>query len=179
MGQRTIASAMAALTLACSACRDGAPPDAEPLEPAGMAPQTFEIFLEDAPTADTVIPQIVAAAHERLATACADRSSVLVRIWNPLIPGSYTDVPCTEILGTGTAVSEAGKALAREPTGEARGEWSPVGLVCSLLMFGAASAFNWPWAKEGCNNPRANDPAACQAATGLGFGALGVLCSLI
>lgn len=146
---------------------------------ADAVPRAFEIFLENAPAADTVVDQIAARAHERLAAACAALPGGSVRIWNPLSSAEYAHVSCAEILNGDGPVFEARETLTSGRIGEARQEWSPVGLACSLLLFGAASAFNWPWGQEGCNNPRADNPEGCRAVTGLGLGALGLLCAFI
>lgn len=178
--RRTIAPtglAAAAFIWTCAGCA-GAPESNADHEVwvahARMAPQTFEIFLENAPRADMAIDEIAAQAHDRLAAACVGLPGAAVRIWNPLSSGSYADVPCAEILA-----GEGQATLTSERIGEAPQEWSPVGLACSLLLFGTASAFNWPWGKEGCNNPRADNAEGCRAATGLGLGALGLLCAFI
>ena len=65
------------------------------------------------------------------------------------------------------------------PIGTVPQKWSPVGLVCSALLFGATLAWNWPWGQEGCNAPGAENPTACRALTGIGAGGLGLLCAFI
>lgn len=53
-------------------------------------------------TAETVIPQIVEAGREQLASACAPTPTASVRIFNPLAEGSHEDVACSTILDGGS-----------------------------------------------------------------------------
>jgi hypothetical protein len=66
-----------------------------------------------------------------------------------------------------------------EHVGEAHEEWSPVGLVCSILMATLATSFNAPWGHHGCNDPRADNPDACKVATGVVPIAAGIACAFL
>ena len=154
--------------------------EAGPAKSTEVETSTFEVRLRGDTTSDTVIPQIVAAAHDRLTVACESRPNTSVRIYNPLAKEpSVAEVPCSTFLD---GIGESSAALTSEvdgPIGTVQQKWSPVGLVCSAVVLGATLAWNWPWGQEGCNNPKAEDQTACRAITGLGGGGLGLLCSLI
>lgn len=132
-------------------------------------------------TAETVIPQILAAGHDELASMCAVNPAASIRVFNPLASGSYADVTCSAILVGGESVERSSDALTsgNEHIGQVQQEWSPFGLVCSALVLGATLAWNWPGSRTGCNTPGAENPTACQFVTGVGGGGLGLLCAFI
>lgn len=173
---------MLALALACSACGDvaepGARPEARATDAADATLQTFTLSLDRAPTPETIIPQMVAAAHAQLAAACTEPPSTVVRVFNPMLLGRYADVPCTEILNGGAGIDEAGEVPTNERTGEAQQTWSLIGLGCSLFM-GALGLFFSHFENFGCNTPNAIDPKTCRDVTDYGFFGLAFVCNFI
>jgi hypothetical protein len=59
----------------------------EPTSTAG-ASNTFEVPMTPHTTAETVIPQILAAGHDELASICAANPTASMRVFNPLASGS-------------------------------------------------------------------------------------------
>jgi hypothetical protein len=179
----TAALACAAMLTGCAA--DTTTSDQGPADPraeqADTRQQAFVIQLDASTTAESVIPAIVAAAHGKLVTVCAGNPGASVRVINPLASGSHEDVQCSDLLEGSETIGQASAPVANggERIGQAQQKWSPVGLVCSALMFGAALAWNWPGSHAGCNDPRAENPAGCQAVTSVGLGSLGFLCGFI
>jgi hypothetical protein len=180
----TVAGALAcgAMLTGCAAdttTLDTSNQGATPAEQAEVAAPSFMIWVRGDTTPETAIPAILAAAHDQLAVACAGKPGTSVRIHNPFLSEAYADVLCSTFLdGTG----EANSALTSDvdgPIGTVQQNWSPFGLACSALMFGASLAWNWPWGQEGCNAPGAHNPTACRALTGIGVGGLGLLCAFI
>ncbi|MFS8064826.1 MAG: hypothetical protein ACMG6S_00515 [Byssovorax sp.] len=179
----TAALACAAMLTGCAA--DTTTPDQEPAdaraEQADTRPQAFVIHFDDSTTPESVIPAIVAAAHDQLVTACEGNRGASVRVFNPLASGSYEDIQCSDILGGSEVIGQASAPVANggERIGQVQQKWSPVGLVCGALMLGAALAWNWPGSHAGCNDPRAENPVGCQRVTTIGIGSLGFLCGFI
>jgi hypothetical protein len=127
-------------------------------EQAATAEQSFTVWLDPATTAESVIPQIVAAARGPLAAVCEEHSGVSVRIVHPLASG-WVDVSCASALAGDGATGEASAALVSDeedgPVGEARQPFfSPIGATCTLLGLGltAVTAYgcerNYPHSRE-------------------------------
>lgn len=179
----TAALACAAILTGCAAdttTSDQEPADAR-AEQADTRPQAFAIYLDDSTTAESVIPAIVAAAHDQLVTVCEGNPGASVRVVNPLASGSYEDAQCSDILGGSEMTGQVSAPVTNggERIGQAQQRWSPVGLVCSALLLGATLVLNWPGSHVGCNDPRAENPVGCQRVTAIGGGTLGLLCALI
>jgi hypothetical protein len=55
-----------------------------------------------------------------------------------------------------------------------------VGLACGIIAGSVGLIFNWPFGGHvGCKDPRARNPRACEAVTGGGAVALGILCAFL
>jgi hypothetical protein len=114
-------------------------------EQASSAPQSFAVQLRDATTAETVIPALVAAAHDQLAAACESTPGASVRVVNPLASGDFADVSCAAILGGTELAGESQQALTSGPSdgplGEAQQSITPVApIICGLAALIAATA---------------------------------------
>jgi hypothetical protein len=76
--------------------------------------------------------------------------------------------------------SQVGPSQLDERIGVAQDPWSPFGLACGIVAASLGLAFNWPFGGHaGCKDPHAANPGACEAVTGGGSVALGLLCALI
>lgn len=168
------------LAVAGLACGEADELASEPPVGSG-ASDSFEVRLVPNVTTDDVIPAIVHAGHDQLAALCNEYPGVSIRVFNPLVSGSYEDVGCSTILGGSEATRQESTALGRdgERIGTAQQPLSPFSLVCGVLVLGATLAWNWPYGQEGCNTPGAENPGACRAVTSFGGGAMGLLCDLI
>lgn len=135
---------LVSLGLIGSGCGTAEDPTIKP-ETDPVASNSFELILPDTTTAATVIPAIVETGHEQLATACGTSPVASVRIFNPLVPGSYEDVACSTILGAEPSVEETTEALMRgdEPIAQAQQDLTPVGLLCGLFTIGVGLAATW------------------------------------
>jgi hypothetical protein len=174
MSRIQISVLVAALAVVCSGCGDikEQATFAETQEPIASTPQSVVISLQDA-RVETIIPQIIAGAHEQLAAACATQPSAAVHIVSPL---AQADVSCRDILSGHQATGEAQEGAG---VGEPQEKWSPVGLVCALIAGGLGLLFNYgPTGRVGCHNPRAEYPEACTAVTEGGSFALALACAV-
>ncbi|XXX76934.1 hypothetical protein WMF30_55735 [Sorangium sp. So ce134] len=145
-------------------------------EEAGLPPRHFELSLDPEVPA---IPQILDAGRPELAAACADRPGAAIRIFDPLDPGAFADVPCAAMVSYDAAAQE-GSAVpvseGDEPIGAAQQRWSPLGLGCSIFVFAAATVAG----SAIC--PRAADPRdakRCGHYTNVSFGVLGAACAFL
>ncbi|WP_234023809.1 hypothetical protein [Sorangium cellulosum] len=143
-------------------------------EEADPPPLDFVVGLDSEAPA---IPQILEAGRPELATACVDRPEASIRIFNPVEPGAFADVPCSSMLG-GEVEENAVPAAEEsgEPVGTAQHRWSPVGLACGLLTLGSGL-----WSTYAlCPRARTHhDRRGCDYLTTGGFTGLGVLCMFI
>ena len=140
------------------------------------ASKPFVVQLRGDTTAETVIPQLVEAGREQLATACAPTPGASVRIFNPLAEGSYEDVACSTILDGGESVGQTSEALTSgERIGQVEQARSPIGLGCTAFVGLAALFANYAL----CNRPTAQQPEACHAVNDAGMFGLGVACAFI
>jgi hypothetical protein len=155
-------------------CTVEATPDQGPSEKGSML-QTFDVRLPTGTTEETVIPAIVAAGHDEIAAACDGTFSTSIRVFNPLAPGAYTDVPCSTMLdGTG----EASSALTSDPSdsrlGQAQQQLSPFSLGCAAFVGGSALFSQFVL----CPRARTErDRKHCDSWTGGGFFGLGLMCA--
>ncbi len=79
---RLFALPLLGLVLAGSGCGSADEPTAKPtIDP--VASNSFELTLPDNTTVETVIPAIVEAGRDQLATACEAYPGASVRIFNP------------------------------------------------------------------------------------------------
>lgn len=151
-----------------------------PAEPTEVAPLAFEVWLRDDTTLETVIPQILAAGQDQLAAACHEYPGTSIRVFNPLASGDYVDVPCTSAPIGNELNGEASAALTRDPRDERIGlsqqKLSPVGFVCSALMFGSGLIGTYALCPR-ATNPQ--DERNCGHVSNFGFGGLGFLCFLL
>ena len=133
--------------------------------------------LSQATTAETVLPQIVEAGREQLATACATSPGASLRLANPLAEGSYEDIACSAILDGGESVGLTSEALTSggENIGQVQQRWSPIGLGCTIFVGLAALIANYGL----CSRPGAEHPDACRYTADAGFFGLGVACAFI
>ncbi|XYH98570.1 hypothetical protein ACMHYB_02065 [Sorangium sp. So ce1128] len=124
-----------------------------------------------------MIPQLLEAGRHELAAACADRPEAWIRVFNPLDPGAYGDVPCASMLcGEAEASTEPAPDADIEPIGAAQQPWSPIGLGCGIFMLGATRV------ATSVLCPRARDPRdaqRCADDSGAALGTLGVFCGFI
>ncbi len=136
-----------AVALACSAILAGCAADTTTTDqntPSAAEPLAFMLWLDEATTAETVIPAIVTAGHAELTAACKVTPSGSIRITNPLASGAFEYVSCTSVLsGEETAATSA--ALSSEPGGERSGEarqpLTPIGgVLCGLASLIATTA---------------------------------------
>ncbi|WP_437605052.1 hypothetical protein WMF20_28165 [Sorangium sp. So ce834] len=144
-------------------------------EEAGLSTRHFELSLDPE---EPAIPQIVAAGRHELAAACADRPEAAVRIFDPLDPGAYADVPCTSVLDDAAAQDENAMPVSEgdEPTG---GVQQAIGPICLLMcgLYAGGSLLTLRYAVS----PRARTARARQQCddTGLWGGvAMGLLCAV-
>ncbi|AUX43448.1 uncharacterized protein SOCE26_048960 [Sorangium cellulosum] len=142
-------------------------------EEAGLPPHHFELSLDPEGPA---IPQIVAAGRYELAAACADRPGAAVRIFDPLEPGAFADVPCASMLGGDPTQEQSAVPVSEgaEPIGEAQQRLSPLSLGCAAFVLGSTLI-----ATRGIC-PRARDPRAekhCNLWSDAGFGTLTLMCA--
>lgn len=144
---------------------------------AEVPPRSFYLELDEATTAESVIPQILEAGRPELAAACADRPEAAIRILNPLDPGAFADVPCSSMLGGGVEASAApGSEGGDEPIAAAQQPWSPFGLACGVLTLGSGLVSTFAL----CPRARTHhDRQGCDLLTAGGFSGLSVLCMFI
>ena len=106
--------------------------------------QSFVVQLPSDVTTESIIPAIVTAGHEELASACAVTPGASIRILNPLASGAFKDVSCASVLqGKGTAETSAAPSgdPAGERIGEAQQPLTPVGgVLCGLASLIATTA---------------------------------------
>ncbi|AUX46723.1 uncharacterized protein SOCE26_082320 [Sorangium cellulosum] len=128
-------------------------------------------------TAGTVIPRILEAGRHELAAACADRPEAWIRVFNPLDPGPYGNVPCASMLcGEAGASTEPAPDADSERIGAAQQPWSPIGLGCGIFMLGAtmvATSVLRPRARDRRDAQRRSDDS------GVALGTLGVFCGFL
>ncbi|WP_437587339.1 hypothetical protein [Sorangium sp. So ce1000] len=168
---------MAAL-IGAPACGTGYEPSAAGeeggAEEAGVPARHFELSLDPE---EPAIPQIVTAGRPELAAACADRPEGLIRIFNPLDPGVFADVPCASVLSGDAAAQEQSAVPASEgaePIGEAQQRWSPLTIGCAAFVLGSTLIAT----RAIC--PRATNPRAekhCNRWSDVGFGTLTLMCA--
>ncbi|WP_438025243.1 hypothetical protein [Sorangium sp. So ce233] len=84
------------------------------------APRSFEVDLDGETTTESVIPQILEAGRPELAAACADRPEAAIRIFHPLDPGAYADVPCASTRRDGDTNTTTAHDQGDEPIDTAR-----------------------------------------------------------
>jgi hypothetical protein len=174
----TAVLACSAMLLSCAA--DTTPPDQGPATSPEQSPtesQFFRLQLDSAMTAETAIPLILVAGHDRLAAACDSTPDAAVRIINPLVSGDYLDVPCSVILnGTG----ETSVTMTSEPFGGSIGQAEQkLGLItfvmCGLFLGGTNLFMNYALC------PRATterDRKNCNHLSNGSSFALGLMCAL-
>jgi hypothetical protein len=102
------------------------------------ASNAFVALLPPTTTAETVIPQIVEAARDRLAAACVASPGASVRINNPLASGDYEDVACSTILEGGESIGQTGEALVSG--GEHLGQTQQKGIITTAACFAGGAA---------------------------------------
>ncbi|AUX35697.1 MULTISPECIES: hypothetical protein [Sorangium] len=138
--------------------------------------RSFEVSLDEGTTTESVIPQILEAGRPELAAACADRPEALIRIYNPLDPGAFTDMPCAASLGGAEAAegSVVPASAGDEPIEATQQRWSPFSLGCAAFILGSTLIAT----REIC--PRATNPRAarhCNRWSDVGFGTLTLMCA--
>lgn len=166
------------LTLAGAGCGSADEPTAKPTIDL-VASNSFELTLPDNTTEETVIPAIVEAGRDQLATACEAYPGASVRIFNPLALGSYEDIACSAILDGGESVGQTSESLMSggEHIGQAQQEIGPITLVgCGLMAIGAPLFANRAICPRGTT---AGDRANCDSATTFGGAGLGILCLVL
>ncbi|MGK3966355.1 hypothetical protein WMF38_19490 [Sorangium sp. So ce118] len=174
-----ISLALAALVGAACGTADEATEtraDRSGAEDGEMPAASFYLGIDRATTPESAIPQILEAGRPELAAACADHPDALVRVFNPFDPGAFADVPCASMLSSAETSAAPTSEDSGEPIATARQPWSPIGLGCSIFMFGAGMV------ATSALCPRARDPRdaqRCSNYSGGALGALGLLCSLI
>ncbi len=138
------------------------------------------VALDQEPTVENVIPQILAGGRAELGAACADRPEESIRIVNPIEPGAFEDVPCSSLLcdvpADEEAISVPVPANGDEQIGMVQQPWSPFGLACSVITTGSALVANYALCPR-ATNPR--DRRNCDRLTTGGFTGLGFLCVFI
>jgi hypothetical protein len=143
---------------------------------APAASNSFELTLPDTTSVKTVIAQIVDAGHNQLAAACVAHPIASIRVFNPLVPGTYEDIACSTLLAGGEPLALTSNALTSgERLGETRQELTPIGLGCSVVMLGLGIFMNHAL----CQYPGAENPQACAALAEYGIGGLGLACAFI
>ncbi|XYI02926.1 hypothetical protein ACMHYB_25500 [Sorangium sp. So ce1128] len=161
------ATACGAADEASKAGEDGA------AEEAGLLPRSFELSFDPE---EPAIPQIVAAGRHELAAACADNPHVSIRIFDPLDPDAFADVPCSSMLCDAESGEAPASAEGGEPIAVAQQPWSPFGLVCSIITTGSGLVSTYALCPR-ARNP--HDRRNCDWLTTGGFTALGALCLFI
>lgn len=164
------------LTLPGSGCDSADEPTAKPTIDL-VASNSFELTLLDNATAETVIPAIVEAGRDQLSTACEAYPRASVRIFNPLVSGSYEDVTCSTILDGEESVGQSSEALTS--SGENIGHVQQKGIISTVACFaGGAAAFLVP--RYGiCPHGRTEqDRSNCNDVSGWGSLGLGFVCGL-
>lgn len=173
--------------LACTAMLTGCAADTTTFDqgPAPAAeqpitePQAFTLRLDSATTAETVIPAIMAVGHDQIAMACEANPGASIRIFNPLAPGDYADVPCTAILGDNESTGGTGAALTSDidgPIGQDRQKIGPISfLMCGLFAAGSTLALNYGV----CPHARTpKDRKNCGHVSNFGGAAITILCAI-
>lgn len=168
----------AAMLTGCAT--DATTPDQGPAtyaEQATTEPQLFTLQLDSAMTAETAIPLMLAASHDQLTVACDSMPGVSVRIFNPLAPGDYLDVPCSVILsGTGETSTTLTSEPIDGPIGQAEQKLGLITFVmCGLFLGGAHLFMNYALC------PRATterDRKNCNHLSNGSSFALGIMCAL-
>lgn len=173
-----IGLAMAAL-IGAPACGTADEPNAAGeeggAEEAGLPPRRFELNLVPE---EPAIPQMVATGRPELAAACADSPGAAIRIFDPLDPGAYADVPCVSMLDDAEAQDESAMPVSDgdDPTGDAHQRIGPISfLMCGLYAGGSLLTLRYAVC------PRARTARARQQCddTGLWGGvAMGLLCAV-
>lgn len=158
------------------ACVGADEPAAESfIEPS--ASNAFVVRLTANASKEDVIQQIVETGQDQLAAACEVKPGTSIRVFNPLASGSYEDVSCESILGSQEPTGQTGEALTSggENIGQVQQKLTPIGLGCSVVMFGLGIFMNHAI----CQYPGAENPRACAALAEFGMGGLGVICAFI
>ena len=115
------------------------PAAAETNEPT-TTPEASNAFVTLTPPtvdAETVIPLIVEAGREQLATACVANPGASVRILDPLASGSYEDIACSTLLDGGESVGQTSDALMSG--GEHIGQVQQKGIITTVACFAGAT----------------------------------------
>ena len=129
------------------------------------APQLFMLQVNRDTTPGSIIPAIVSAGRDQLASVCEYTPEAAVRIENPMTPGDYEDVPCSEILGGDEPTGEARAPLTSNPgnerIGEAQQHLTPLGpLLCGLAGLIATTG-----AGKRCTDWRGPNSQVCSVGT--------------
>ncbi|XXT25070.1 hypothetical protein WME94_26405 [Sorangium sp. So ce429] len=134
--------------------------------------------VDEATTAESVIPRILEAGRPELAAACAERPDEVIRIFNPLDPGAFADVPCASVLNGGAAAQEQSAVPVSEegdePIGAVQQRWSPLGLGCGLFVLGSSLVASRAICPRARNQ---RDLKRCQNWSDTGFAGLSIMCA--
>lgn len=172
--------------LACGAMLTGCAADTPPLdtsaqgppaEPADAVAPTFEVRLGSKMSQEAVIPEILAAGHDQLVTACTADPGATIRVFNPLASGDFADLTCGSVL-RGKAAGQAAAPFTNngESTGQTEQPLGPISLVaCGLFAAGSFLFLN----EVLC--PRATSPQDrenCGHVGNFGSAAITILCAI-
>lgn len=139
----------------------------------------FEVSLDEATTAESVIPKILEAGRPELAATCADHPDEVIRIFSPIEPSAYADVACASVLSGGAAAPEQSAVPASEgaePIGSVQQPWSPLGLGCGIFVLGSSLVASRAICPRARNQ---RDLKRCQNWSDTGFAGLSIMCAFL
>ena len=130
-----------------------------------------------APTAEDVIPAILAVGHAQLVIACEQTPEASVRILNPLASGDYADVACSSILEGTRQTSDALTSDEKDgPIGTTQQKFGPISLLaCGIGTIGTALFTRYALCPGA---PTERDRTSCNDVGLWGGTALTVVCTL-
>jgi hypothetical protein len=142
-----------------------------------VASNSFELTLPDNATAETVIPAIVEAGRDQIATACDAYPGASVRIFNPLASGSHEDIACSTILDGEQSVGQSQEALTSG--GENIGQVQQKGIISTVACFAGGAAVFFGTSYGICPHGQTEqDRTNCNNVGGWGSLGLGFVCGL-
>jgi hypothetical protein len=180
---RKIATVGVIMTVVLAGC-GGAEESSESGTPSGSdeadsAPQYFTVRLDRATTAENVTPQILAASHDRLVSACEAEPAASVRILNPLSSGEYADVSCASVLGDASAPGKARAALVTDEIDGPIGVAQQKGVISTVACFAGGTAVFLGTRYGICPHGRTERARTnCNDAGGWGGVGIGFVCML-
>ncbi|XYH99709.1 hypothetical protein ACMHYB_08090 [Sorangium sp. So ce1128] len=146
----------------------------EDAEDAAATPRNFIVELDPA---ENAIPQILRTGRSELAATCADRPDASIRVFDPLDPGAFADVPCASMLRDGAAAGEESAAPVSdgdEPVEAVQQALSPLSIGCAAFVLGSSLVA----VRAICPRaPNPRDAKRCHNWSDAGFGTLTIMCA--